>query len=89
MNLTTLEAKLLGVMSGMEPVASLSVRQLLEKTGGEYKGGTVRRALRGMSCRGLVIRSDQAPARWRIAGLGKTAINDPQYRDYLPTRAAS
>lgn len=89
MNLTTLEAKLLGAMEGLDPVASQSVRNLIEATGGEYAGGTIRRALRGMSCRALVIRLESTPARWRISELGHTTINEPQYREYLPARAAS
>lgn len=80
MPLTQPEAKVLGVLSGLEVPNAKTVRELCNSTG--LTEGSTRRALMSLSRVGLVQGTQQGPARWRSTDRGRLAIKLPAYSEY-------
>lgn len=87
MALTVLEATVLGMLGVSKPAAAQTLRQLLNATGNERSGATLRRALRNLSNAGLVQQAGSSPVRWRITSRGQLSISSPKYRDYQLPKA--
>ncbi|WP_157514458.1 MarR family transcriptional regulator [Nocardia concava] len=84
MAFTEPEAKVLGTLANLDPLHTLTVRQLCRAT--LLPETSVHRALLRLLRTGLAVSAPQGPARWRCTDRGRLAIARPVYRDYAGIR---
>ncbi|MEU0538332.1 hypothetical protein ABZ319_00550 [Nocardia sp. NPDC005978] len=85
MAFTEHEVKVLGALSLLEPIHTMTVRQLGTTTG--LSESSIRRALMRLGRSGLVLSTPQGPARWRSTERGRRALTQPAYHGYLEARS--
>ncbi|MFE2994062.1 helix-turn-helix domain-containing protein [Nocardia sp. NPDC059246] len=81
MALSESEAKVLGALSALGSLETLTVRQICHAT--KLTETTIHRALLRLSRTGLVVSAPHGPTRWRQTDRGRVAIHQPRYREFV------